>query len=595
MATDSVTVSPTYNGDSVSLTAGMIVRLKPGVNNNVVRAQADSAPHVQGVNGVVISGASAPGSAVLCACIGRETVQMEGGLTLNVGDTVYVSPNIAGNGTNVLPAEVSAIGTVADTTNYTRLGTIEADVNVSAVTPASVAGVSSVNTQKPGDSVVPNVGAAIIKGGGWARVANIAALAALSAANFPIGNSWCWVDTVGAWFSLQISALATTPTTVITASGLGGAQWLRMNWINPVWQAVTSWTVNTATGNDEAAGTVGAPLLTLSELARRIAWAQITAALTVSITGAPTGPDKPFFTFLVNTVAGGFVTFNFVPTTIYTGTVTTYTAQTPAPSTDDPELKDTGITGGSFTAAGLMAAGVLGSTTTGASRTFFFAKDLGTTTARLHVPYTGSADGSLTNGQGYKAQQLTTITQMRFLEQTPEAIEISNALIPSGTAWNDLSVFFVNCWVVNANTGPIPFLNCAFSGNGNFQGSAPSASQLIFNSCMFRGTGHGQFLIFGSSNASMNFSTTLQGAWLLFQTGTTIVITGDVRAYDYTGGAGTAPLFASYWSFVVWSVGGVRDGRLEQHDSCRCRSHVTDRARHQSQLAGRLEHERDAD
>ncbi len=163
MAADSVTVSPTYNGDSVSLTAGMIVRLA-GANNNVVRAQADTAPHVQGVNGVVISGASAPGSAVLCACVGRETVQMESGLTLSVGDTVYVSPNVAGKGTNVLPAEVSAIGTVADTTNYTRLGTVEVDVVVSvgggsgggaAGTVKSVTGpTGSVNNSDPTNPVI---------------------------------------------------------------------------------------------------------------------------------------------------------------------------------------------------------------------------------------------------------------------------------------------------------------------------------------------------------------------------------------------------------------------------------------------------------
>ena len=54
--------------------------------------------------------------ACLVASVGRETVQMEPGLTPAVGDTVYVSATVAGKGTNVLPAEVSAIGTVADTT-----------------------------------------------------------------------------------------------------------------------------------------------------------------------------------------------------------------------------------------------------------------------------------------------------------------------------------------------------------------------------------------------------------------------------------------------------------------------------------------------
>jgi hypothetical protein len=128
MATDSVTISPTFNGDSVALTAGMIVRSKPGANNNVVRAQADSLPHVQGVNGVVISGSSAPSGVVVVACIGRQTVQMESGLVPAVGDTVFVSPTAVGQGTNVQPGAVATIGTIADITNYATLGTIAVDV-----------------------------------------------------------------------------------------------------------------------------------------------------------------------------------------------------------------------------------------------------------------------------------------------------------------------------------------------------------------------------------------------------------------------------------------------------------------------------------
>lgn len=130
MATDSVTVSPTFNGDSVSLTAGMIVRLKPGANNNVVRAQADSAPHVQGVNGVVVSGSSAPGTVCTVACVGRQPVQMESSLVPAVGDTVYVSPTVPGKGTNVQPGSVATIGSIADISNYVRLGTVIVDIAV---------------------------------------------------------------------------------------------------------------------------------------------------------------------------------------------------------------------------------------------------------------------------------------------------------------------------------------------------------------------------------------------------------------------------------------------------------------------------------
>ena len=146
MATDSIIVSPTFNGDTVPLTVGLIVRLKPGANNNVVRALADSAPHVQGVNGVVISGSAAPTSAMFVSSAGRQSVQMEVGLTLAVGDTVYVSASVAGKGTNVKPTLVAAVGIVADVSNYARLGTIEVDINSpGSVAAASTPGVISFN------------------------------------------------------------------------------------------------------------------------------------------------------------------------------------------------------------------------------------------------------------------------------------------------------------------------------------------------------------------------------------------------------------------------------------------------------------------
>ena len=111
----------------------MITRLKSGANNTVVRAQANSAPNVQGVNGIVLSGSSAPGSAVLLTSIGRAPmIQMESGLTLAVGQTVYVSPNVAGKGTNVQPANVSTIGSIADISNYVARGTVVVDVVVGA-------------------------------------------------------------------------------------------------------------------------------------------------------------------------------------------------------------------------------------------------------------------------------------------------------------------------------------------------------------------------------------------------------------------------------------------------------------------------------
>lgn len=140
MATDLVTISPAYNGDTVPLTRGHIVRLKSAVNNNVVRAQGDTAAHIQAVNGVVAQGAAAPGSAVLVACIGRQLVQMEPGLTLKTSDIVYVSASTPGKGTNVLPAQVAAIGFVADASMYSSTGMAAVDVSPGSAVNLSVVG-----------------------------------------------------------------------------------------------------------------------------------------------------------------------------------------------------------------------------------------------------------------------------------------------------------------------------------------------------------------------------------------------------------------------------------------------------------------------
>ena len=479
MATDAVTLSPTINGDSVSLTAGMIVRLKPGANNNVVRAQADSPTHVLGVNGVVVSGASAPTGVVGVVCTGRETIQMESGLTLAAGDTVYVSPTVAGKGTNVLPANVSAIGTVADISNYARSETVEVAVNISAVTPASVSGVSGVSTQKPGDSVVPNVGAVVIQGGGQAVVADLAALAALDATNFSVDNSWAWVTKLGRWFQLQTAALTVDGINTLTASGLAGAQWVAMLWRNPVFEAQTTWNINTSTGNDEGAGTIGDPLKTVSELARRLAFAQLTATVTATVVGDMAGTDKAIFTFYV--ASGG--SFNLVgtPTVLYTGTISGTTTAGAAPTTGDNTLSDTGITGGSFTAAGAMAQGVLFTRTSGTVCSWFAVKDKGSETVRISVPMSGIVTGqTLNNGDTYNFAQLPTLIMPRFPNaalgggaNTGGGVTIKNWLSTATFRPTEGCYLFQNCWITAGKFAGGCFLsNCCVTSNTQFTGSA---------------------------------------------------------------------------------------------------------------------------
>lgn len=137
MGTDSVYGTPN-NGDSVSLTIGMVVRIS--TNKAVVRAQADSTAHLQGLCGVAGSGSIAPGGPVnVVANAFRQPVLLETGLTPHAGDTLYVSAAVAGRATNVAPATAIAIGTVEDVGNYATTGLVFAVVEM----PAGTSGAGS--------------------------------------------------------------------------------------------------------------------------------------------------------------------------------------------------------------------------------------------------------------------------------------------------------------------------------------------------------------------------------------------------------------------------------------------------------------------
>lgn len=563
MATDSVTVSPTYNGDSVPLTAGMIVRLKPGANNNVVRAQADTAPHVQGVNGVVISGASAPTSSVLCACVGRKIIQMEAGLTPAVGDTVYVSPNVAGSATNVLPANVSALGTIADISNYVRLGTVEADVSISAVTPASVSGVSSVNTQKPGDSVVPSVGAVIIKGGGIAHVANLTALAALSATNFPINNTLVWVSSLGAFFQLQMSAFPVDHVTVQTVSGLAGTQWLRLIQLaNPAMQAQATWFVDgqntSGTASDENDGASDVtPLLTISEIARRVWGARIAGpGLTINVMSDCLVSDSDVDFQSVSFVDGGEANVIGTPLLIHTGTVSSFTAASTGPAVDDNRFTDSTLPV-SFAASGLTAQGLIFKGTTGATAAYFFlGKDLGTKTARITTPSDQFGGGSLALqvGSSYQVFHLPIVRGLRWnvgAAQLPfyqlitettgtggasiQGYFFSACAITGSASWS--SNFFVNTVLYGLQTFSGGSLPTTFDGGGIVGTGATSVTQ------------NGAIVV-------LQFAL-LQGVnWAVKNNSNLLMEGGRNTACDCTAGV----FVANYWSQILFLSGSVGYG-----------------------------------
>ena len=133
--TNSVYGTPT-NGDTVPLVIGQVVRI--GTTNSVVRAKADSTPHLQGLCGVVGSGSVGPGGPVnIVADAYPQRVLLEPGLTLSAGQTLYVSASIAGSATNVPPGTAVAIGSINSIGTYASDGRVLATLSIPAtITPS---------------------------------------------------------------------------------------------------------------------------------------------------------------------------------------------------------------------------------------------------------------------------------------------------------------------------------------------------------------------------------------------------------------------------------------------------------------------------
>lgn len=465
---------------------------------------------------------------------------MLGSNNLGQGSVPTAGDNPTSSGTgdvDSVTATVPAVVNNADPANPV--------INVAAVAPPAV-GPSTVGTSND-----------LARGNhshGWPSVANIAALDLLSAATMNEGTQ-VYVASLRDVFELTTSALATTAVTVRNALGAAGKQWLRLGFGSATWAAQTTWAVNTTTGSDEAAGTALAPLLTVSELARRWSNQRLPSSVTVTITGSMVATDLPIFTD--RSAPATTVTFTFTPTVIYTSTVTTANNWPAAGAgTGEASIVDAAVPGGSFTAAGALAAAVIGARTNGTACWFWFAKDKGATTARISRPSTTSASATLANGDTYTASTLPTSQVMRFAEQRYNARVIQFARIASGP-WTDASVRFERCWINAAQTPGTAYANCAFAA-----GAAAVLSQtvgarglVLSNNGMIRGTGAEAITIaLGASyHASITGTVVCQGAGINFQSGT-LTLSDDMGLYD-----ASVPLIAAlYWGVVSWLTGTLK-------------------------------------
>ena len=271
-------------------------------------------------------------------------------------------------------------------------------------------------------------GAATVRADGIATgTVQLASIAAGSMADGTIA----YVDSVGDFFALVQSALTTTATTVVTASGKSGYQWHRMNVPNAAWQVQATWYVDPLAAvhacSDEATGlTSSAPLCTMAEVARRTAGAAYpisgTACVVYLESSKPT-TDIANFQYSVTAAAtstlnpGGFdAPFMIigVPTDLgFSGVVSS--AQNGAlGSTQDIHFTDTGIPT-SFTASGFLATNVVFYKTSGTPGYFFPALDLGSKTLRASQINTGFGTyTTFTNGDTYRVLSLPNFNATTF-------------------------------------------------------------------------------------------------------------------------------------------------------------------------------------
>lgn len=261
-----------------------------------------------------------------------------------------------------------------------------------------------------------------------------AQLSALASAALTTGTL-AQVASVGDVFRLELSALTTTPTTVVTASGKAGYQWVRLNQPAPSNAFVAFWAVDPVNGNDENVGSGATQaaadlvaLKTLQELKRRL-WGlelqqQTITHLLTSMVSTDIGTwnvrVKPGFDLVFAGLVGATTgPGGALDTTLYSGSVTSRVVAADVPSADDMQIGDTAIPV-SFTASGLLADGVMFKRLNGSARYWWALRDLGSKTIRVTAPMsnltglTSYGGGAVIVGDTYAAYLLPIWYQQDF-------------------------------------------------------------------------------------------------------------------------------------------------------------------------------------
>jgi hypothetical protein len=310
----------------------------------------------------------------------------------------------------------------------------------------------------------------------------------------------------------------------------------------------TALAVNTATGSDGNPCTVALPCQTLTAVAAKLAWVQISTPITIAYAGTAVAGDTPVFTFVLSYAISYGATGVFpvqiigTPTVLYTGSVTTSTPITAGATTTDNEIADTAIPT-SYTASGLLAKGVIFKRTSSTALYWFAAKDLGTKTLRISQPNNGLGftDSNLAVNDTYTASSLPTVNQLTFATlNQPYSVNIQ--LISLATSFyttNEGQVLYLNDWFPNGATfgGDVTYFNCAVSGGSNMYGANGHITTGAWADGLMIGTGNSSFALFTVSNYFLEQRVTFQGVKFQVQQ-SSVYIANDLVFNDTTSTSG---------------------------------------------------------
>ena len=341
----------------------------------------------------------------------------------------------------------------------------------------------------PGSGGAGNTGSII-------AVANLTALAALPSAKLSPGEALAFVISRSAFFALQTSTLPTNLIDTVAASGLAGAQWLRLRIPDKGNTSQLTYSVDelniTGTASDDNTGLDDAhALLTAAELSYRVEGAVYGAGVCCVVRNLSQMSNAYFNVRGVragavpagspNTLFPSSFAVVGVPTVVYTGTIGTPT-QVSAGGNGTNTFND--ATGPAFTTVNRIWQ------RTNGTKAQFWPQSGGDGTFRISQPSTNFTQATLVDGDTYTISSMPTIAGLKFpTGNTQKQIQIAlcyDTTTPSSGDCN-ANVLWICCQFSQSNNYAGSFYNCAeFERNFANTAMAPQvlvAGGLIRNAC----------------------------------------------------------------------------------------------------------------